>query len=128
MSSTPRRVPLKRKPTADSDCLFCKIIAGQLPSTKLYEDDRVIAFMDVHPQAPFHALVVPKKHVATLDDFAPDDAALVGHMLLTAKRLAAEGGLPGYRVAMNVQRAGGQVIFHAHLHVLGGRGLKAQLG
>jgi histidine triad (HIT) family protein len=128
MSSTPRRVTLERKPAADSDCLFCKIIAGQLPSTKLYEDDRVVAFKDVHPQAPFHALVVPRTHVATLDDFVPDDAALVGHMLLTAKRLAAEEGLPGYRVAMNVQRAGGQVIFHAHLHVLGGRSLQAQLG
>jgi histidine triad (HIT) family protein len=114
--------------TADADCLFCKIIAGQLPSTKLYEDERVVAFKDVHPQAPFHALVVPRTHVATLDDFDADDAALIGHMLLTAKRLAAEEGLPGYRVAMNVQRAGGQVIFHAHLHVLGGRSLQAQLG
>ena len=112
----------------DSDCLFCKIISGQLPSAKLYEDNRVVAFKDVHPQAPFHALIVPRKHVATLDDFAPGDAPLVGHLLLTAKRLAAEEGLPGYRVAMNVQRAGGQVIFHAHLHVLGGRALKAQLG
>jgi histidine triad (HIT) family protein len=114
--------------TPDADCLFCKIVAGKLPSTVLFEDDRVFAFKDVHPQAPFHALIVPRKHVATLDDFAADDAALVGHMLLTAKRLAAEASLPGYRVAMNVQRAGGQVIFHAHLHVLGGRSLKAQLG
>jgi histidine triad (HIT) family protein len=112
----------------DPDCLFCKIVAGQLQSTKLLEDDQVVAFKDVHPQAPFHALIVPRKHVATLDDFSADDAALVGHMLLTAKRLAAEEGLPGYRVAMNVQRAGGQVIFHAHLHVLGGRSLQAQLG
>jgi histidine triad (HIT) family protein len=112
----------------DPDCLFCKIVAGKLPSAKLYEDDRVFAFNDVHPQAPFHALIVPRKHVATLDDFSAGDAALVGHMLLTAKRLAGEAGLPGYRVAMNVQRAGGQVIFHAHLHVLGGRALKAQLG
>ena len=112
----------------DSDCLFCKIISGQLPSAKLYEDDRVVAFKDVHPQAPFHALIVPRKHVATLDDFASGDAPLVGHLLLTAKHLAAEEGLPGYRVAMNVQRAGGQVIFHAHLHVLGGRAFKAQLG
>jgi histidine triad (HIT) family protein len=114
--------------TTDSDCLFCKIIAGQLASTKLYEDERVFAFKDVHPQAPFHALIVPRKHVATLDDFPAADAALLGHMLLTAKRLAAEAGLPGYRVAMNVHRAGGQVIFHAHLHVLGGRPLKGALG
>ena len=113
---------------AEADCLFCKIVAGQLPSTKLYEDDRVVAFNDAHPQAPFHALIVPRKHVATLDDFVPSDAALLGHILLTAKRVAADAGLPGYRVAMNVQRAGGQVIFHAHLHVLGGRSLQPQLG
>lgn len=113
---------------SDQDCLFCKIIAGRLPSAKLHEDDRIVAFKDVHPQAPFHALIVPRKHVATLDDFALDDAALLGHILLTAKRLAADEGLPGYRVAMNVQRAGGQVVFHAHLHVLGGRAMKPQLG
>ncbi|HEY5568444.1 MAG TPA: histidine triad nucleotide-binding protein [Gammaproteobacteria bacterium] len=114
--------------TADSDCLFCKIVAGQVTSVKLYEDAHAFAFKDVHPQTPFHALIVPKKHVATLDDFTAEDRELVGHMLLTAKHLAAEAGLPGYRVAMNVQRAGGQVIFHAHLHVLGGRALKAALG
>jgi histidine triad (HIT) family protein len=114
--------------SAEADCLFCKIVAGEIPSTKLYEDDRVLAFRDVHPQAPFHALVVPKRHIATLDDFDADDEALVGYLLLTAKKLAAEQSLPGYRVSMNVQRAGGQVIFHAHLHVLGGRPLKAELG
>jgi histidine triad (HIT) family protein len=94
----------------------------------LYEDEHVYAFEDVHPQAPFHALIVPKKHLATLDDFEPDDAVLAGLLMLTAKRLAAERGLPGYRVAMNVQSAGGQVVFHAHLHVLGGRPLKGSLG
>lgn len=113
--------------TAD-DCLFCKIIAGSVPSTKLYEDERIFAFEDVHPQAPFHALIVPKRHIATLDDFAAEDVDLAGRLMLTAKALAAEHGLPGYRVSMNVQRAGGQVIFHAHLHVLGGRPLTAALG
>jgi histidine triad (HIT) family protein len=113
---------------ADPDCLFCKIVAGQVASVKIHEDERIYAFKDVHPQTPFHALIVPKKHIATLDDFVADDVELAGHMLLTAKRLAAEAGLPGYRVAMNVQRAGGQVIFHAHLHVLGGRALKGALG
>lgn len=117
MSSPPER-----------DCLFCKIVAGQLSCVKLHEDDRVLAFKDVHPQAPFHALIVPKRHVATLDDFAPEDADLIGYLLLTAKHVAANERLPGYRVAMNVQRAGGQVIFHAHLHVLGGRPLKGALG
>ena len=113
---------------ADPSCLFCKIVAGELPADKLYEDDSVLAFKDIHPQAPFHGLVIPKMHVPTLNDFAPGQAELVGHLLLTAQRLAVGQGLPGYRVAMNVNREGGQVVFHAHLHVLGGRQLKGALG
>jgi histidine triad (HIT) family protein len=112
----------------DPDCLFCKIVAGDIPSSRLYEDDDVVAFEDIHPQAPFHALIIPKTHVATLNDLGDGDARLIGRMLLTAKRLAAERGLPGYRVAMNVNREGGQVVFHAHLHVLGGRRMKGELG
>jgi histidine triad (HIT) family protein len=112
----------------DSACLFCKIVAGRLPADKLYEDDTVLAFKDIHPQAPFHGLVIPKIHVATLNDFSGAQAELVGRLLLTAQRLAIDQGLPGYRVAMNVNREGGQVVFHAHLHVLGGRQLKATLG
>jgi histidine triad (HIT) family protein len=112
----------------DADCLFCKIVAGRLPSDRAYEDDEILAFKDIHPQAPFHWLVIPKVHVATLNDFDSEDAALIGRLLLTAKRLAADHGLPGYRVAMNVNREGGQVVFHAHLHVLGGRPLKGALG
>ncbi len=114
--------------TADPDCLFCKIVARQLPAEHLYEDDRILAFKDIHPQAPFHALVIPKTHVATLNDFAADHSALVGDLLLVGKRLATDHGLPGYRVSMNVNREGGQVIFHVHLHVLGGRPLNAALG
>lgn len=114
--------------TSDPGCLFCKIVAGQLPADKLYEDDTVLAFKDIHPQAPFHGLVIPKIHVATLDDFSGAQVELVGRLLLTAQRLAADQGLPGYRVAMNVNREGGQVVFHAHLHVLGGRQLKGALG
>jgi histidine triad (HIT) family protein len=114
--------------TSDPACLFCKIVAGQLPADKLYEDDTVLAFKDIHPQAPFHGLVIPKIHVATLNDFSGAQAELVGRLLLTAQRLAADQGLPGYRVAMNVNREGGQVVFHAHLHVLGGRQLKGALG
>jgi histidine triad (HIT) family protein len=113
---------------ADEDCLFCRIVAGQLPCDRVHENDEVLAFKDIHPQAPFHCLVIPKMHVATLNDFAPEQAALIGRLLLTAKRIAAEHGLPGYRVAMNVNREGGQVVFHAHLHVLGGRPLKGALG
>jgi histidine triad (HIT) family protein len=112
----------------DPDCLFCRIVAGDIPSSQLYEDDLVLAFKDIHPQAPFHALVITKAHVATLNDFDEGDGELIGRLLLTAKRLAAEHGLPGYRVAMNVNREGGQVVFHAHLHVLGGRRMKGELG
>ena len=112
----------------DQKCLFCKIAAGELPADRVYEDDQVLAFKDIHPQAPFHCLVIPKAHVATLNDFAPQQSALIGSLLLTAKRIAADQGLPGYRVAMNVNREGGQVVFHAHLHVLGGRVLKSALG
>jgi len=109
-------------------CLFCRIVAGEVPSDRVYEDERILAFKDIHPQAPFHCLVIPKAHVATLNDFADEQAELVGALLLTAKRIAAGQSLPGYRVAMNVNREGGQVVFHAHLHVLGGRPLKGALG
>lgn len=112
----------------DAACLFCKIVAGELPAERVYEDDRILAFKDIHPQAPFHCLVVPRAHVATLNDFVPEQSELVGALLMTAKRIAAEHGLPGYRVAMNVNREGGQVVFHVHLHVLGGRPLKGALG
>jgi histidine triad (HIT) family protein len=114
--------------TADPTCLFCKIVAGQLPAERVYEDERILAFKDIHPQAPFHCLVIPKAHVATLNDFKDEHSELIGSLLLAAKRLAGEHGLPGYRVAMNVNREGGQVVFHAHLHVLGGRPLKGALG
>ncbi len=113
---------------ADPQCLFCKIVAGHLPAARVYEDDDVLAFEDIHPQAPFHCLVIPKAHVATLNDFADEQSALIGKLLLTAKRIAGEHALPGYRVAMNVNREGGQVVFHAHLHVLGGRPLAGALG
>jgi histidine triad (HIT) family protein len=113
---------------ADSNCLFCKIVAGELPADRVYEDAEVLAFKDIHPQAPFHCLVIPKAHVPTLNDFTAQQRELIGSLLLAAKRVAAEHGLPGYRVAMNVNREGGQVVFHAHLHVLGGRPLKSTLG
>lgn len=112
----------------DPSCLFCKIVAGQIPSTRVYEDEAILAFKDIHPQAPFHCLVIPKIHVATLNDFGAAQDSLIGRLLLTAKRIAADHGLPGYRVAMNVNREGGQVVFHAHLHVLGGRPLTGALG
>ena len=114
--------------TSDSECLFCKIVAGQIPASRVYEDESILAFKDIHPQAPIHFLIIPKAHVATLNDFMPEQAELAGSLLLTAQRLAAEHALPGYRVAMNVNREGGQVIFHVHLHLLGGRPMKGALG
>lgn len=104
-----------------SECIFCRIVAGELPSDKLYEDDRVLAFRDLHPKAPVHGLVIPKRHVATLDDFDDGDSSLLGHLMLVARRIAADHDLTGYRVAMNVNSQGGQIVFHAHLHILGGR-------
>ena len=114
--------------TVDPSCLFCKIAAAQIPADRVYEDESVVAFKDIHPQAPVHLLIISKIHVATLNDFTPEQRDLAGSLLLTAQRLAAEHSLPGYRVAMNVNREGGQVIFHAHLHLLGGRPMKGALG
>jgi histidine triad (HIT) family protein len=112
----------------DPNCLFCKIVAAEIPAQRVYESDTILAFKDIHPQAPFHCLVIPKVHRATLTDFAEREQALVGELLFTARKIAGEQGLAGFRVAMNVGREGGQVVFHAHLHVLGGRSLKAELG
>jgi histidine triad (HIT) family protein len=109
-------------------CLFCKIIAGELPADRLYEDDELLAFRDISPKAPFHGLIIPKIHIATVDDLEPSHAALAGRMFLVAKELAIEHGLPGYRVVVNTNFEGGQVVFHVHMHVLGGRQMKADLG
>lgn len=104
-----------------ADCIFCKIVRGELPCEKLHEDDAVLAFRDIHPQAPVHGLVIPKRHLATLDDFGDRDGELLGRLMLVAKRIAADHSLAGYRVCMNVNSLGGQVVYHAHLHILGGR-------
>ena len=105
------------------DCLFCKIITGQIPGTILYKDDRVVVLKDINPQAPLHALVVPRRHVATLNDLASEDDALVGEMIRRAAALAAEHGYSdrGYRTVFNCNADAGQTVFHIHLHVLGGR-------
>jgi histidine triad (HIT) family protein len=107
----------------EQGCIFCRIISGELDCDKLYEDDTVFAFRDIHPKAPVHGLVIPKRHVATLDDFEDADGELLGRLMLVARRIAAEHELEGYRVVMNVNRLGGQIVFHAHLHILGGRQL-----
>ena len=108
----------------ESGCIFCRIVSGELDCDKLYEDDGVLAFRDLYPKAPVHGLVIPKRHLATLDDFAEADRDLLGRLMLVAKQIAAESGLEGYRVAMNVNSLGGQVVFHAHLHILGGRQMR----
>lgn len=107
-----------------SDCIFCRIVAGELGCDKLYEDDDVLAFRDINPKAPLHGLVIPKRHVATLDDFDDSDGRLLGQLMLVAKKIAADNELEGYRVAMNINGLGGQIVFHAHLHILGGRQMK----
>lgn len=106
-----------------SDCLFCKIVAGDIPADKVYEDQEVLAFRDIRPQAPIHVLVIPKRHIATINDLTPEDAGLVGRLYLTAKQIAADLGVAesGYRTVMNCNRDSGQDVYHIHLHVLAGR-------
>ncbi|MGB0733229.1 MAG: histidine triad nucleotide-binding protein, partial [Pontibacterium sp.] len=105
------------------DCLFCKIVAGDIPAERLYEDEDVIAFNDISPQAPHHFLVIPKKHIATLNDVAPEDHAVVGKMVSVAAQLAKKHGFDdtGYRTVFNCNNDGGQTVYHIHLHVLGGK-------
>ncbi|MDM7858800.1 histidine triad nucleotide-binding protein [Thiopseudomonas acetoxidans] len=106
------------------DCLFCKITAGEIPAKKIYEDELVVAFHDIAPQAPVHFLVIPKKHISTLNDLTEADRELAGHILYTAQRLANELGCEqGYRVTMNCNELGGQTVYHIHMHVLGQRQL-----
>ena len=106
-------------------CLFCRIIAGDIPATKVYEDERVVAFNDINPQAPMHLLVVPREHIATLNDLSPGHDAIAGELVRRAAALAAERGYAGsgYRTVFNCNADAGQTVFHLHLHVLGGRGL-----
>jgi histidine triad (HIT) family protein len=104
-------------------CLFCRIVAGEIPASKVYEDDHLLAFNDINPQAPMHVLIVPKGHVATLNDLAPEHDGLVGEMVRRAAALATERGYAesGYRTVFNCNAAAGQTVFHVHLHVLAGR-------
>ena len=108
---------------SSADCLFCRIRDGQLPAKKVHEDETCFAIRDINPQAPTHLLVIPKRHVATLNDLSADDAAAVGHLVLVAKKLAAAEGHAeqGWRTLFNVNQQAGQTVFHIHLHVLGGR-------
>ena len=108
-----------------SDCLFCKIVAGDIPADVIHETDSTLAFRDINPQAPTHVLIVPRRHIARINDIATDDRELVGSLFTTAKEIAVAEGLAddGYRVVMNCNEAAGQSVFHLHLHLLGGRPL-----
>jgi histidine triad (HIT) family protein len=110
-----------------SDCLFCKIADGTIKSELLAEDDRAVAFRDIRPMAPTHILVIPRKHIASLNELTEADEALIGHLHFIAKKLAAEAGLgDGYRTVINTGPHAGQTVFHVHLHLVGGRALTWQ--
>ena len=109
-----------------TDCIFCKIVSGDIPGDISDQDDDVLAFRDLNPQAPTHCLVIPRKHISTINDIQQEDAELVGKMYLAAKQIAKDEGIDesGYRCVMNCNAGAGQTVFHIHLHVLGGRGMQ----
>ncbi len=106
----------------EKDCLFCKIANGIIPAQFLYESDKLVVFRDINPEAPVHILIVPKKHIRSLNDIGEQDRDVLGQMFLLAKDMAKKEGVnkSGYRVLSNVEKGGGQVIFHLHLHLIGG--------
>ena len=106
------------------DCLFCKIAKGDIPSTKVYEDDKIYAFRDIDPQAPSHVLIIPKTHIGSLDEASEEDSGLLAYLLLKVKEIAAQEGLEnGYRVVINTGADGGQTVHHLHIHLLGGKAM-----
>lgn len=107
------------------DCLFCKFAKKEMDSDIVYEDDKVVAFNDISPQAPHHVLIIPHKHIATINDIGEEDNELIGHMVNVSKQLAKQLGIAerGYRVLMNCNDDGGQAVYHLHLHLLGGRAM-----
>lgn len=107
------------------DCLFCKIVDKTIPAEIVFEDEQLLIFRDIQPQAPEHLLVIPKKHIATINDLTVEDEALIGHMVLSAKKIATELGFSesGYRLNFNCNEQGGQTVYHIHLHMLGGRAM-----
>ena len=108
---------------SEKDCLFCKIIDGEVPADVIYEDETLIAFRDINPKAPTHVLLIPRRHIATMNDLQESDVSVAGELFTTAAKIAADEGLAedGYRVVMNCNEAAGQSVFHIHLHLLGGR-------
>jgi len=113
-----------------NDCLFCKMVAGEIRPAMVYEDSDLIAFRDIHPQAPTHVLIVPRKHIASLDAAKPEDAELLGKLLLAAQKIARQEGIAasGYRTVNNCNADAGQTVFHSHIHLLGGKQLVTPFG
>ena len=111
---------------SEPDCLFCKILSGDIPGDIVYESEQVVGFRDINPQAPVHIVIIPRRHIATINDLQADDEALVGALFTAAKQVAADEGLSddGYRVVMNCNAGAGQTVFHIHLHLLGGRQMR----
>lgn len=105
------------------DCLFCKIVKGGVPADVVYRDDKVVGFNDINPQAPQHVLIIPQKHISTINELDPEDNELVGHMVQTAKILAKDMNIAeeGYRLVLNCNSGAGQTVFHIHAHLMGGR-------
>jgi histidine triad (HIT) family protein len=111
---------------AEQNCIFCQVVAGEISADIIYRDDRAVAFRDINPQAPVHALVIPREHLDSLDDASARDEATLGHLLRVAARVANEEGLSesGYRTVINTGAGAGQSVFHLHLHIIGGRPLR----
>ena len=112
------------------DCIFCQIVAGKIPGEILYQDEEVIAFRDINPQAPKHLLIIPKRHIPSLTHLSEEDLPLIGHMVNIANQLAKREGIAetGYRLVINCGREGGQLVPHLHMHLIGGRRLSDELG
>ena len=110
---------------SDSNCLFCRIAQGEIPADLVRSDPDLVAFRDIHPQAPTHILIIPRKHIASVNELGEGDTDLMGKLFLAARDLAREEGIsdPGYRMVVNAGPAAGQTVFHLHLHLLGGRGM-----
>ena len=112
------------------NCIFCKIINGQSPATIVYKDEEIIAFRDIHPVAPTHLLIVPVKHIVSVNEVQPEDEAVMGRLFTVAKQLAEQAGIAesGYRLIVNTGAHGGQVVFHLHMHLMGGQRMRHPIG
>ena len=113
-----------------SDCIFCTVVTGEIPSTQVYDDDQVIAFRDINPVAPVHILIIPKSHIPSVNDLSDNDELLMGHLLNTAKKIAEQEGIAqsGYRLIINNGPDGRQEVLHIHLHLLGGQVMRHPMG